>query len=138
MKGDNHTALSNLAFDIEGGAERPFPGCSLCVWKYVRSSKVEINAHSVVRDNMADAANGCKKFDSAGKLIQPIEVWPLNGKVVENNVVDPAIKNKLHDADNDDFRLLKTAGTTDYVGPYPSPDEISHYWIPGRAAPSQS
>ena len=127
-KGDFHTVLNNLAFDSPDGEARKFPGCSLCVWKHVRGNAVEINHHSTVVDNLADAANGGKVFKN-GRLVKPIKVWPLNGANITGNIVDTDIKSMLHDPDNYDFRPLHEDIT---AGPYLYSTALSTYWIPGR------
>ena len=130
MKGDHHTALNNLAFDTQNGTPRPANDCSLCVWKYVRANPVEINSNSRVVGKVVDVANGGKVFNlSTGMLVHPVSVRGLAGSDVRDNVIDPNIKTKLHDADNNDFRPLTSDIT---VGPYPYNPTATTYWIPGR------
>ena len=128
VKGDYHAVIDNLAFDSPDGKTRKFPGCSLCVWKTVRSNPLEINNHSIVVGNLADAANGGKVFKN-GHRVNPIRVWPLHGANVTGNMVNTDIKSLLHDPDNYDFRPLHENIT---VGPYPYSTNLTTYWIPGR------
>ena len=130
VKGDHHVAYNNLAFDSPAGETREFPGCSLCVWKYVRGNNWQINNHSTVLDNIADAANGGVVFDfNRGRPVKPMRVWPLQGVHDDSNLVDPDIKSLLHDPDNFDFRPFYRNIT---VGPYPYNPHLTSYWIPGR------
>ena len=133
-KGDYHEADHNLAFDTMDGTVRQFPGCSLCLWKYVRQNPGETNAHSVATNNLADTAHGGRKFNfDTGKLIQPEQVYPLHGAIIKNNQVTPDLKYLLHDPDNSDFRIRqKFADWMGDIGPYPYQEKMTEYWIPGR------
>jgi len=66
---------------------------------------------------------------STGGLVHPVSVRGLAGSDVRDNLIDPNIKTKLHDADNNDFRPLTSDIT---VGPYPYNPTATTYWIPGR------
>ena len=125
MKGDEHKALNNLAFDLQSGKVRPALGCSLCVWKFVRGDYHEINKKSIVKGNLADVANGGKIWKK-GKPTNTVR--PMNG-IKSGNVIDSKIKSRMHDADNEDFRPLTKSIT---VGPYPYDPNSKTYWIPGR------
>ena len=134
VKGDYHTADHNLAFDVWDGTRREFPGCSLCVWKHCRANPGEMNAHSIVTNNLADIATGGRKFNfNTGKPLKPLDEWPLHGETVKNNHINPDIKALLHDPDNSDFRVLaRYADLVGDTGPYPYQEKITNYWIPGR------
>merc|ERR1712003_90338 len=107
-KGDYHTTDHNLAFDVSDGTPRTFPGCSICSWKHCRANSGEMNAHSVVTNNLADIGSGGRKFNfDTGKPLKPVQAWPLHGAKVEDNLITPDIKELLYDPANNDFRVLE-------------------------------
>ena len=119
---------NNLAFqkynekddDLQGA------GCTLCVLKFVRSNPVEINNNTVVRNNIADRANGGKNKWGKG-------TFPVAGRVVENNEFKANISQEITDHKNFDFRPVKgSEAALRGIGPYAYEEKMSEYWIPGR------
>ena len=79
-------------------------------------------------NNIADRANGGKnKFIKGGGL------FPVAGRVVENNQFKSNISQQITDHKNFDFRPVKgSEAALKGQGPYQYGEQMTNYWIPGR------
>jgi len=131
MKGNNHTIRNNMAFGKYAGKWEidEKTGCNLCVIHKLRYFPQILNIDTRIRNNAANIADGGKNVD-----VDPVERWPLAGKVIENNYFGDNVEDNLYDIDNFDFRPIKNSNLTKgdtVIGPY-LPGYQAFYWIPGQ------
>jgi len=136
VKGDNHSAIRNMAFAPSYCHQQGKLKPHLLVPHWIGTNPIPFNNHTKVIGNIADLSNGGVSRITKKRI-------PMSGDHIENNFPQPwnacdDVVANLVDFANLDFRpKVGSAYANAGAGPYKA-GLNDEYWIPGRQSRSAS